>query len=419
MQTPQSRPQSPRSTVERPQTPRSTVGRPQTPRSMVETPQDLPAPKPHLPLRKVSAEKLQARRPPPIPIFAHKGQQLRGFNPSPSPVHAAPQIDNVSASSEHAFAAKDETKKKPFRPPLGAYAVKPGEEMPIPSTEVDSNQVDGSLSKQPSSPLVTPPVSPRRPRARRLRSTRSVGEGLRKLGKRLSSPNRVRAKQAVDGEIHSSVPVNSEIRSPVLVSDEIRSSVPVRPTIPRPDTEELFPPTVTGDRSAVTSNSSAPHTSSSQTEHSSLPRTSSHGSDFVKVYPDWPETTPEVDTDDEMTVEDAIEMYIDGFESSARPSVETENRSSHAEWKSIDEPKSIQDGRPPSQRSEQQAKSKRPNLAHRRSQCKPIAWHTETTRRRSRATTTNRSLSHFLKNSLAFRRSKWKRIKQNFCADDC
>lgn len=105
----------------------------ETPRSRPATPPSIAAPKPHLPLRKASADKLHARRPPPIPIFAHKGQELRGFNPSPSPVQAVPQVDNITASSEHAFAAKDE-KKKPFRPPLGAYAVQVGEEVPLPST---------------------------------------------------------------------------------------------------------------------------------------------------------------------------------------------------------------------------------------------------------------------------------------------
>lgn len=340
---------------------------PQSRGSTVETPQDLPAPKPHLPLRKASAEKLQGKRPPPIPIFAHSGQQLRGFNPSP--VHAQPKIDNVTASSEHAFAGKDESKKKPFKPPLGVLAMGREKEHQTPSTEeAASSPPDGNISRPPSSPLYTPPVSPRKTKTKRLKSTRSVGEGLRRLGSRLSSPNRARVKQPFDGEIRSSVPVNGVVMSPVLVADEMRSSVPV-PVPPKlVYSQEFFRSAVTGNRSAVTSNSSFMHTSSTYTEHSSRTRTSSHASDFVQVYPDWPETTPEADTDDEMTVEDAIGMYADGFESSARPSMETEKRRSHMERESIDERKSIQDVRPPSQQSEQQTKSQRPNWTHRRSQ---------------------------------------------------
>lgn len=425
------RPPTPRAT-ERPPTPKSTVSRPGTPRSTVETPLDMRAPKPHLPLRKASAEKLQSRRPPPIPIFAH-GQQLRGFNPSPSPAQATPQVDNINASSEHAFAPKED-KKKPFRPPLGAYAVKPGEEVPTPPTEsADTSQpvVEDSAGGPPSSPLMTPPISPQKPKAKSLRKTRSVGEGLRKLGKRLSSPKRVRSKPSMEGElrspvpetppiyspplvnegIRSSVPVNAplrsptfmndearssapivaEIRTPVLVSEDFRSSVPVntekrvlhvvngderlsalvQPNETAAESDELLPPTVTSDRSAVTSSSSEKKTGSTQTEHSSLTRASSHTSDFVKVYPDWPATTPEVDTDDEMTVEDAIGMYVNGFEDSARPSIETEKRASRIDENpdaEIEATEEAQDIRRASQQSEQQPKTPRPLLAHRRSQ---------------------------------------------------
>src|SRR4051812_27094202 len=76
-------------------------------------------PEPHLPLRKASAQRLQQqtyKRRSGITPTSH------GFNPSP--VDPSPYIDNVSASSEHAFAGRDERHRRPFRMPPGVQAMR-------------------------------------------------------------------------------------------------------------------------------------------------------------------------------------------------------------------------------------------------------------------------------------------------------
>src|ERR1700753_4123107 len=89
----------------------------------VSRPRDLPtAGQPHLPLRKASARKLQhEKRPTPTPVWVPAQQQVRGLNPGP--VQALPHMANVTASSEHAFAGRNENQKKPFKPPLGVEAL--------------------------------------------------------------------------------------------------------------------------------------------------------------------------------------------------------------------------------------------------------------------------------------------------------
>lgn len=323
-------------------------------------------------VRKASIGRWQSpRAPPPVPIFADKGHELRGFNPSP--IHVASHVVNVTASSEHAFAPKEESKRKPFKPPLGVYTTGVAEQSnTVAAQPLRSNPGDGSPLQAPSSPIVTPPSTPRRPKLKGLRSTRSVGEGLRGLRERFASGNQRKISTSTNEETRSSVPVHSEIRSPVLIQDEVRTSVPVqsdaRSSISPLDGDHPTAVTPWPSQSPITNASSALHRSTTPTEQSSITRTSSHTSEFVQVYPHWPKTDPEVDEEEELTVEDAIGMYADGFEDSARPSIETERRSSKIAEKTAPDPDTGQDARPTSQHSEHQIENKRVKLAHRRSQ---------------------------------------------------
>ena len=112
-------------------------------------------------------------------------------------------------------------------------------------------------------------------------------------------------------------------------------------------------------KSALTSNSSLLNTSSINTEQSSMTGNSSQ-SEFVTVYPDWPGTDRE---EGDVSVDDVLGMYEDGF-SSAKQSMDTAVKQSL----DINGKRSLQEGRPASQPSEQAQKAQRPSMGHRRSQ---------------------------------------------------
>lgn len=301
-------------------------------RPSIETPRDLPAPQPYLPLRKASTKRLQSKQSAPRPLWAPSQHQLRGFNPSP--VQALPHIDNITASSEHAFAGRDENRRRGSRLPLGVQAMKHGQDSLVHDIErPSSSQVDG-IGSPPLSPLISPPGSPRG-RQTTLRSSKSLG-GLRGWKHRFSSPGR-RAMPA-DRDTTYSVPIR-----PSIASTEAREST----------------------RSIVTTNSSFFNASSINTAHSSLNGGNSSSSDFVQVYPNWPQTQ-EVDEDGGMTVEDAIGMYADGF-SSAKPSLDTAGKRSF-QGADTHSRSSSNAGRPFSQPTEKPISAKRPNISHRRSQ---------------------------------------------------
>ena len=102
-----------------------------------------------------------------------------------------------------------------------------------------------------------------------------------------------------------------------------RQRGPEGPGSPESGVGEIPPLSATEDirtsfRSAMTSQSSAMDSYAS-TERSSMATGFSSTSDFVKVYPSWPEGQEEGD----MSVEDAIGMYAEGFGTPVRGSFET------------------------------------------------------------------------------------------------
>ncbi|EME88641.1 uncharacterized protein MYCFIDRAFT_149251 [Pseudocercospora fijiensis CIRAD86] len=123
-------------------------------------------------------------------------------------------------------------------------------------------------------------------------------------------------------------------------------------------------------RSALTSHSSYGHASSvltTQTTHTSV----SSNSEYVKIgredYDDGGRLT-----DIDMSVDDVLGMYEDGFDSSARPSMEVRSIHSTDETakNSLDDRarRSLQLERPSSMPKHGMSPPKRPNAAHRRSQ---------------------------------------------------
>lgn len=290
---------------------------------------DLPATEPHLPLRKAEPKRLHAPR----PLWTNSQHQVRGFNPSP--VQAVPHIDNVTASNEHAFAGRDDSRRRPFKPPLGVQVMKHGQETQ-PGTQYAERPGSSRVeSRSPSSPFLPPPHSPQ---VKSLRGSRSLGEGLKGLKHRFSQPSRAPVSPN-EHRYPSNPPYASNPAShrPSMATDYVRESF----------------------KSALTSNSSLHNTSSIYTEQSSMTGNSSQ-SDFVTVYPDWPGTERE---EGEVSVDDVLGMYEDGF-SSAKQSMDTTVKQSL----DTNRKRSLQETRPASQPSEQEKTVKRPTVAHRRSQ---------------------------------------------------
>lgn len=116
-------------------------------------------------------------------------------------------------------------------------------------------------------------------------------------------------------------------------------------------------------RSALTSHSSFANTDSMHTTDRSSAATghSSH-SEFVHVYPNWPETEQGKESFD--YVDDMIGMYEEGFDGSVKGSMDIPKRSMDARSK-----RSFQEIRPSSAQSQHPVSMhKRPNYMHRRSQ---------------------------------------------------
>ena len=294
-------------------------------------------PEPHLPLRKASAQRLQERRHVPQPLFAPSPadaqHQVQGFRPSP--VEPLPCIDSVTASNEHAFAGRDGQARRPFNLPLGVQAMRHGleQQQRAQYTERTGSAQFGEVGRPPSSPLLpSPPTSPYG-KPKKLRSSRSLGSGLRGLRHRLSSQSKGMPPNGRD------TPDSSRHGSPNMAGEEFRSSF----------------------RSGLTTSSSFINTSSINTDRSSLATGNSSHSDFVKIYPNWP--NQEEGRDPSMSNDDLIGLYADGFES-AKQSLDTQGK------RSMQSKRSLQETRPASVQQEERAR--KPNAWHRRSQSASI-----------------------------------------------
>lgn len=268
-------------------------------RPSVESPRDLPAPEPHLPLRKASAHsRLQSRKGPvPKPLFAptQDHTRVRGFNPSPVQP-PLPQLENVTASDEHAFAGREA--RRAFRPAVGVLENQQQTILQYAEREPAWPERDANAhsSRPPSSPLfpyqASPQPSPNAPRKKGngLKNSRSVGDGLNSLRHRMTNKRNTDIRNTdKNGRL---TPDSLSARpSIVTASDEIRESY----------------------RSALTSHSSLGPASSINTAQTSISGRSSPNGSFVKVRrEDWDEGGL---SDVDMSVEDAIGMYENGFES--------------------------------------------------------------------------------------------------------
>lgn len=293
---------------------------------------DLPATEPHLPLRKAEPKRLHHKQSAPRPLWAREQHQVRGFNPSP--VQPVPHIDNITASSEHAFAGRDDSRRRPFKPPLGVQALRHGQgQARSQGQDLNTQYVERPSSSRVECSNLPPSPRPSSPRTKGLRNSKSLGDGIKGLKHHFSQPPRDSGlPQAKEYRFAS----NPASHRPSMATDYVRESF----------------------KSALTSNSSLLNTSSINTEHSSMTGNSSH-SDFVRVYPNWPDTEEAED----VSVDDVLGMYEDGF-SSAKQSLDTQVKTSVE----VQGKRSLQTARPTSQPSELPVKSLRPGMGHRRSQ---------------------------------------------------
>ncbi|WPH01918.1 Hypothetical protein R9X50_00477200 [Acrodontium crateriforme] len=264
----------------------------------------------------------------PRPLFAaSQHHQVRGFNPSP--VEPQPRIDKFTASSEHAFAGRDV--RRPTKLPLGVQALRNGHDQ---KTQYVERRSPGLNSQSPTSAPLVP--SQRSPSGKPLRASRSVGENLRRVK-------------------HSGPALNQDIPEDGVTAPESAFS---RPST---NTAEGYRSSL---RSTMTSNHSAWNTSGTNTERSSFATGNSSQSDFVNVYPEWPETDGA-----EGDIDDVLGMYEDGFES-AKHSFEVRSlrsmRSMQIEKEVPEEEE--EEERPSSQPAPEPQEPKRPAHSHRRSQ---------------------------------------------------
>ena len=289
-------------------------------------------PEPHLPLRKASAQRLQQqsykRRSGPI-FDSH------GFNPSP--VDPSPYIDNVSASSEHAFAGRDERHKRPFRMPPGVQAMRDQPDMRTQQPEPPSSSSTVTENERsPSSPVIPPPSPRLSDKFKKLRHQRSLGEGLRGLKYRVTSGTSTSTRNGRD------------------TPDSISA---IRPGLFEEGSRQV-------SQSGMTSHSSFANTDSMYTtDRSSMATGHSSHSEFVHVYPNWPETEQGKESFD---VDDMIGMYEDGFESVkgsldiSKRSMDAPSRRSRRSWTEY---------RPSSAQSHRNSRPvNKPLFLHRRSQ---------------------------------------------------
>jgi len=287
-------------------------------------------PEPHLPLRKASAQRLQQQ------TKRRSGILFAPAGINPPAVEPLPYIDNVSASSEHAFAGRDGRERRPFRMPPGVQAMRDQPDMRMQYSEPPSSSSTVTENERPPSSPVVPPSPRLSTKWKKLRSPRSLGEGLRGLKYRVTSATSTSTR---DGrETPDSI---SAIR-PGFMEDEARHS----------------------SRSALTSHSSFANTDSAQTtDRSSMATGHSSRSDFVQVYPHWPETGQEEEEEEAYDLDDMIGMYEDGFDS-VKGSMDNPKRSTEAPSR-----RSIHEWRPSSAQSNRQSSSQmKPTFMHRRSQ---------------------------------------------------
>lgn len=238
-------------------------------------------PEPHLPLRKASPQRLQSRKAAPHPLLIKAQDGSRGFRPATNPSTIAPRHTPVTASytrSEQVGSGHEHNHKLSF-------------ETIVPDGRRDAFR-KASLGTPASTSWEHRNGSPARAGAGPLRASRSVSEGLRSLRGRLA---RQQGRDSGSNLSSSSVDGGDVPAVPDLSADDVRTSF----------------------RSALTSNSSLMDGS---TERSSVATAISSASDHVETSRDWREPS-----DVDFSVEDAIGMYADGFES-PRQSLDTEGQ---------------------------------------------------------------------------------------------
>jgi len=207
---------------------------------------------------------------------------LRGFRPVTSPTAVTPTYTPVTAGlsrNEHLDPAQDDTGKKSF-------------ETVIPDNDREQCRKDSQTGTHGSIQWdENNPVALRKSNGPGLKGSRSVSEGLRNLRERLSRTS--------GRDIPGSPRLDDMPSMPDLNAEDVRTSF----------------------RSAVTSNSSFMDSTAS-TERSSMATGHSSTSDFVKVYPSWPQTS-----DEDFSVEDAIGMYAEGFGTPSKRSIDVSRAS--------------------------------------------------------------------------------------------
>ena len=229
-----------------------------------------------------SPSRKNAHQTAPRPMWASQhNHQVKGFHP-PSVQYSSPRVDNVTASSEHAFAAREKKTRTRLRLPLHPNAdARDPYPVQYAAPALGSHAGGRSPWPTPVQPPSAPPIGRPVVQTRSLRSSRSVGEGMRARPTAFAWPE----KPSTNPPPH--LPYARSVRPSVATTDDVRRSF----------------------RSGLTSNSSFMTPTSTTTDRSSVTGHSSR-SDFVFVSSSRRVSAA---SEADLSVDDVLGLYVDGF----------------------------------------------------------------------------------------------------------
>lgn len=257
-------------------------------------------PKPYLPLKEGQASRLRDRTRAPAPLIVRKDGGLRGFQPSQAsttstPSHT-PAIVRSALSSQHDDYSPIEgypSQNIPAQPAMRQFDRAPSLGQPVNRQRERSGTTGGMQNtNQPLKNKIRTSEPVAESGFRKLRSTRSVSDGLRHLRERLSKHN---LKDS------ATVPNTPGTTGRSYISSNVPPSLP--DVLDRTDARASVRSAWTSTSSFVDSATTSTERSSTLTKHSSITDATAGRFRLSRSDPNM----------DDFSVDDAIGMYSAGF----------------------------------------------------------------------------------------------------------